>query len=83
MDGYATNQDLACHGKDHRLVETSLGRQHPSHPHESDAFKNGSQFVAEHRSVVGNAVLSLPARRSIASDIQMEVYLRSSIQSHN
>src|SRR5208282_1888793 len=67
-----TYRDSACHGTDQRLVETSLGRQHPTHPHESDTFKNGSQFVAEHCSVGGSAVLSLPARRSIASDIQME-----------
>lgn len=58
---------LTGRGNDQRLVETSFGRQHPPDPHESFSFKNGSQFVAEHGSVGGNAVLSLPSRRSIAS----------------
>ena len=69
---YAWLWDLACHSQDQRLVETALGRQHPSDPLESDTFKDASQFVPQHRSAGGNAVMSAPARRSIASDVQME-----------
>src|SRR5271154_907106 len=63
---------LASHGNPQRLVETTLGRQHPSHAHESGTFQDARQFVPQHRSVDGNAVMRLPARGSLASDVQMK-----------
>jgi hypothetical protein len=46
-----TYRELTCHGNDERLVEATLGGQHPSHLHESDTFEDAGQFVPEHSPV--------------------------------